>query len=1043
MSQKPTTAAASADEHTRTLQEFREQIKRGIPFTGDYPKLESIIDALRHPDARAYFDILSDHPAGIIVDKLTNATVELLYNDLPHPPQTSLGTQFAWRTADGSNNNAAIPDLGKAGTPYARSVQQIHALPRSELPDAGLIFDTLLKREEAVTSRSNSVFRTSHSDVNINDTSSTSISHLSTATTRMPEQDTSSRWTGPIASGHVCRDRLLLLPPAVCVLLVLFNRNHNYIAKMLLQINERGTYADPATISTSDPKRSAKILAQEEEIFQTARLINCTWFASVVFSDYFSAILGLVRQGSSWSLDPFGEIRNLDHSLFERGRGNVCSVEFNCLYRWHATTSVHDEKWVEQLIAKIFPNKSWDEVHFCCIRSGTWTNRRSFKITIADFKETAKTLQAQEPGCTEWTFDNLQRQKDGSFKDEELAQILHAATENPASAFKARGTPHVMRLHEIMGIESNRQWGFLGLKTYSSFLEWNPDPEIAAAAEKLYGHIDRLELYVGLQAEDAKPVIPGAGLCPADVATGYTISRAILSDAIALTRGDRFYTSDYTPFNMTSWGFADCQRDPAGPGNGSTLGRLFLRTLPGQFTANSTYTWFPLMTPDAMQPILTNLNELDMYDFARPGVVPPVQEISHYLDVAQVLGNEAFNVRYASRAAHVITGDGFFIASPSSAQATREQRAFFGALTSAPGSADEIAGYFYQKTRELMLREAYTMVGSQTQNVDIVRDVLRHVPIHWASELAGIRLKSPGSEHGDYTPQELFDILGDIYSYLFLDIPEAKVLKLQQKVKADVDKLLHVVGSDFSGPPWLSLGGLVEAVTHMFFPQQKSGRDELMGRLDALGYAPETLCNSVLAVLVGGTVEMSQACINVVNFYLDEKKPADVQALIKMDSGERLMLQGVVNEALRPSAGIDPPFRGVYREAARSASIGGHNLQAGQPVFVDIASANVDLFQEHVFPRPHAVNPSRGAQTRYLIGDGSAKCFGADLSTKIIGEVVRAVFGFPHLRRAPGQSGCLKRFKEDSSKTSTYSYLSSAQELTPWAGSMVVQFDRV
>ena len=49
---------------------------------------------------------------------------------------------------------------------------------------------------------------------------------------------------------------------------------------------------------------------------------------------------------------------------------------------------------------------------------------------------------------------------------------------------------------------------------YSSFLEWNPDLEIASAAEKLYGHIDRLELYVGLQAEEAKPVIEGAGLCP-------------------------------------------------------------------------------------------------------------------------------------------------------------------------------------------------------------------------------------------------------------------------------------------------------------------------------------------------------------------------------------------------------------------------------------------------------------------------------------------------------------------------------------------------
>jgi hypothetical protein len=74
----------------------------------------------------------------------------------------------------------------------------------------------------------------------------------------------------------------------------------------------------------------------------------------------------------------------------------------------------------------------------------------------------------------------------------------------------------------------------------------------------LYGDIENLELHVnlddgldglhllihtqvGLQAEETKPPIPGAGLCP-----GYTISRAILADAVCLTRGDRFLTADFT-----------------------------------------------------------------------------------------------------------------------------------------------------------------------------------------------------------------------------------------------------------------------------------------------------------------------------------------------------------------------------------------------------------------------------------------------------------------------------------------------------------------
>lgn len=141
--------------------------------------------------------------------------------------------------------------------------------------------------------------------------------------------------------------------------------------------------------------------------------------------------------------------------------------------------------------------------------------------------------------------------------------------------------------------------------------------------------------------------------------SAYTISRAILSDAIALTRGDRFYTADYTPFNMTCWGFADCQRDTEGPGFGSMLGRLILRTLPDQFPSDSTYTWFPLMTPDATKDVLVNLKMPNVYALQRPGPVPPVANVADYRDAAQILSSEdQFSVRYRGRASLVVNGDG-------------------------------------------------------------------------------------------------------------------------------------------------------------------------------------------------------------------------------------------------------------------------------------------------------------------------------------------------------------------------------------------------
>ena len=73
-------------------------------------------------------------------------------DDLPHPPLTNVGNEYAWRSADGSGNNIANPSLGAAGNPYARSVSQFNPLPRHQLPDPGLVFGTLLRRENVCNS---------------------------------------------------------------------------------------------------------------------------------------------------------------------------------------------------------------------------------------------------------------------------------------------------------------------------------------------------------------------------------------------------------------------------------------------------------------------------------------------------------------------------------------------------------------------------------------------------------------------------------------------------------------------------------------------------------------------------------------------------------------------------------------------------------------------------------------------------------------------------------------------------------------------------
>lgn len=76
-------------------------------------------------------------------------------------------------------------------------------------------------------------------------------------------------------------------------LLVMFNRNHNYIADTLLRINEREKWTE--NLSSLKP---AQIIQQDYEIFNTARLINSYTYANVVLGDYLASILGTVRSVS-------------------------------------------------------------------------------------------------------------------------------------------------------------------------------------------------------------------------------------------------------------------------------------------------------------------------------------------------------------------------------------------------------------------------------------------------------------------------------------------------------------------------------------------------------------------------------------------------------------------------------------------------------------------------------------------------------------------------------------------------------------------------
>lgn len=232
-------------------------------------------------------------------------------NPTPPAPQGTIPQRAyssAFRVPSGAGNNPHMPLLGVAGTPYARSVVPQHPVPRSALPDPGMVFDLLMRRQPPPPGVDpngpnfnqklaaeyqaqghgqphpsglssllfafgdliiHSLFRTSSKDKSINLTSSyldlsvlygvdeTEMSGVNGVGGVRRHDGTGRLWEDTWAD-----PRIAMMGPAVGALLAIFCRNHNvsnehsvvfflltlssqYVALRLLEIDEYREYQQP------------------------------------------------------------------------------------------------------------------------------------------------------------------------------------------------------------------------------------------------------------------------------------------------------------------------------------------------------------------------------------------------------------------------------------------------------------------------------------------------------------------------------------------------------------------------------------------------------------------------------------------------------------------------------------------------------------------------------------------------------------------------------------------------------------------------------
>lgn len=667
---------------------------------------------------------------------LTNQFIGELWYSLDHPVLNYIGDKTMYRAADGSNNNPLYPSMGAAGTTYARSVRPT-IMPPGALPDPGLVYDSVMRRSESgykkhpnnvssilwywATIIIHDLFWTDYPDMTKSKTSSyLDLSPLYGSNQKM--QDTIRTFRDGMLKPDAYADkRLNGMPAGVSVLLIMFNRFHNHVAKHLALINEGGRFTPPTsprpdTLDTSSPqpvkndkekdeaqKNEAAWKKYDEDLFQTARLVTSGLYINITLVDYVRNIVNLNRCDTTWTLDPRQEMgRDAGTSKgAEAGTGNVVSAEFNLCYRWHSCISEKDDKWIQEFYADLFGKPASEVDHVDMVRG------------FSKFERSIPEDPAQR------TFGKYKRDPTtGRFKDDDLAECITSAIEDCAGAFGARNVPISMRPVEILGILQARKWHVaglnefrrhFGLKPYETFEDLNSDPEVASSLRHLYEHPDFVELYPGLVAEEAKqPMVPGVGIAPT-----YTISRVVLSDAVCLVRGDRHYTTDYSPRALTSWGFNEVQYD-LNVNHGCVFYKLFIRAFPNHFKQNSVYAHYPMVIPAENRRILTSLKRADLFTWDRPAYSPVRVEVGSTDSSSQA------NAAWREGISSLLDRDAIRVTSKAGASSTNGERK--GAQNSSGDALPEAARVFYKQTTERLLKEkSYVLGGSRM--VDIVRDV--------------------------------------------------------------------------------------------------------------------------------------------------------------------------------------------------------------------------------------------------------------------------------------------------------------------------------
>lgn len=979
-------------------------------------------------------------PDGVTSKAITSDFITTLWKDLEHPPQDLMADEYDYRQPDGSKNSLQYPHIGKAGMPYARTTAP-QSLKQGAMPDPGVLFDTVMARKDPngkdhpnrVSSMLfylasiiiHDAFKTNRNDYNYSDTSSYLDLAPLYGSTWADQKRMRTMKDGKIKLDCFSETRLLTFPPGVGALLIMFNRYHNYVVEQLALINEDGRFTENGR-SPMVERYGEKINKRDDDLFQTGRLITCGLYINIILIDYVRTILNLNRTDDNWQLNPRMNIPDGP----PRGVGNQVSAEFNLVYRWHAAVSERDDRWTQALFRQMFPDANADQI-------STPQGLPSFLRKLGMMEAETTKIEPENRPFPALEHERLTRIKDGPFKgtfeDNELAALISASIDDCANAMGPQQVPTVMKAIEILGITQARSWRVGTLNEFRKHFDLEPhrtfesitkNAEVAEALKHLYDTPDDVELYPGLVVEDAKDRMdPGSGLCPS-----YTVSRGVLSDAVALVRGDRHYTTSYTPAALTNWGFQEASSDLT-IDNGCVAYKLFLRALPHNFDPASVYVHYPFTTPegkDGMRDVLNKLGKAHKYNFDRPSPITQPNVLFSYEAAKKVLEDQdAFHVTWGKAMVFLmgdaaknfmLSGDG-----PANAQSRKlmENALFQGASSRATPSGDEawlraVREYYADITERLLADKTYTLAG--VKEVDIIRDVGNLAHVHFAAELFSLPLKTVDFPRGIFTEQQLYLVMAAVFICVFFDLDPPKSFPLRQQAHEATQQLgnfmqLQVTAVKATGS---IASSVIQGIKPLAKPLNDYGVHMISHLLQQNDDVTDLVWGNIMGTMGGMVANQGQLFGQVIDYFFTAGREhiPELHRLARANTPEADdLLTRYLLEASRLNAETGV-FRSVQRDISLSDSLNPVpalrtlDLHAGDKVMVNLRAASRDPAVWSTDASGNKVDPDKVCLTHPLdkyihLGHGAHRCLGAPMTTVALTTMLKVVFKRENLRPAP------------------------------------------